>query len=143
MNQAQKAIEAIKLSYEAKWIMAKYTNTAMSKRHGVSFDVIAKMRAGYEPKNMSEEKRRKIRMDFMRYDDAKKDYLPMDTIAERYGISRNGARNIAYRLGLSKPKKKPARKPKKDVGMVWPGTAMGRFAVMRLSQNPSGQAYYY
>src|SRR5690554_2929596 len=79
-------------SYKARTIMAKYTNKAIAERHHQTAGMVSDMRNGYEPPKMPEKIRRRIRMDFMRHDDAARDYMSLDAIADHLNVARSTVR---------------------------------------------------
>ena len=132
-------------SYEARAIMANYTNKAIAERHRQTAGMVSDMRNGYEPPKMPEKIRRRIRMDFMRHDDAAKRYMSLDAIADHLEVGRSTVRKWAREFGLAsegQEQKRPPR-PAKPVALRWPGTPMGKFAVMKLSRQPSEVRTYY
>lgn len=144
MTTKQKAKPALELAYGARHIMSKYTTRAIARRHGQTTDMVSQMRKGRDPDHIPTKIKTKIRMDFMRYDDAAKDYRTLDQIALDLGVSRTKVRHWAKEFGLSRDMKKPERQPvkRRPVELLWPGTPMGRFAVMKLSSNPAQSMYY-
>jgi len=132
-------------SYEARAIMAKYTNKAIAERHHQTAGMVSDMRNGYEPVKMPALTCRRIRMDFMRHDDAARDYMSLDAIADHLEVGRSTVRKWAREFGLAnegQEQKRPPR-PAKPVALRWPGTPIGRFAVMKLSRDPSDVRTYY
>src|SRR5690554_2467732 len=132
-------------SYEARAIMAKYTNKAIAERHHQTAGMISDIRNGYKPPKMPAKVKRSIRMDFMRHDDAARDYMSLDAIADHLNVARSTVRKWAREFGLAnegQEQKRPPR-PAKPATLRWPGTPVGRFALMKLSRNPSGVRTYY
>jgi hypothetical protein len=132
-------------SYEARAIMAKYTNRAIAERHRQTAGMVSDMRNGYDPVKMPALTCRRIRMDLMRHDDAAKRYMSLDAIADHLNVGRSTVRKWAREFGFAnegQDQKRPPR-PAKPVALRWPGTPMGKFAVMRLSRNPADVRTYY
>jgi len=132
-------------SYKARAIMAKYTNKAIAERHHQTAGMVSDMRNGYEPIKMPASVKRSIRMDFMRHDDAARDYMSLDAIADHLNVARSTVRKWAREFGLAnegQEQKRPPR-PAKPATLRWPGTPMGKFAVMKLSRSPSEVRTYY
>lgn len=132
-------------SYKARAIMAKHTNKAIAERYHQTVGMISDMRNGYDPAKMPASIKRKIRMDFMRHDDAARDYMSLDAIADHLEVGRSTVCKWARELGLAnegQEQKRPPR-PAKPVELRWPGTPIGRFMAMRLSRNPAEVRTYY
>src|SRR5690554_1994559 len=145
MTPKQKAKPLLIASYKARAIMANYTNRAIAERHHQTAGMVSDMRNGYEPPKMPEKTRRRIRMDFMRHDDAARDYMSLDAIADHLNVARSTVRKWAREFGLAnegQEQKRPPR-PAKPVELRWPGTPMGKFVVMKLSRSPSEVRTYY
>ena len=112
---------------------------AIAARHHQTVGMISDMRNGYEPVKMPDKIRRRIRMDFMRHDDAAKRYMSLDAIAGHLDVGRSTVRKWAREFGFSnegQEQKRPPR-PTKPVTLRWPGTPVGRFMVMSLTANPA------
>ena len=140
-----KGRKLLQASYKARAIMAKYTNKAIAERHHQTAGMVSDMRNGYEPIKMPASVKRSIRMDFMRHDDAARDYMSLDAIADHLNVARSTVRKWAREFGLAnegQEQKRPPR-PAKPVELRWPGTPMGKFVVMKLSRSPSEVRTYY
>lgn len=145
MTPKQRAYTILKKSYAARAEMTKYTNKAIAKRYGQPIGMVSDMRNGHDPVKMPDSIKRKIRLDIMRHGEAAKDYISLDAMAEQLEVSRSSIRKWAREFGFANEGQEQKRKPRpaKPVELLWLGTPVGRFMMMRLSQNPSGQAYYY
>ena len=140
-----RAGKLLEKAYKAREVMALHTNKAIAERYNQSVGMISDMRNGHEPVKMPALIRRKIRTDLMRHDEAAKDYLSLDEIALHLEVSRSLVRKWTKEFGLAEIREEKASRPKtaKPVAFRWPGTPIGRFAVMRLSRNPSEVRTYY
>jgi len=130
--------------YAARQTMSETTAYAIARRHKQAVATVSKLRHGKPADYVPVEIRRKIHLDFMRHDDAANDYKSLDQVAIEFEVARSTVRKWVADFGLSETTQK--RKPKaasKPVELLWPGTPVGRFAVMRLSRNPDCRACYY
>lgn len=145
MTPKQRAYTTLKKSYAARAEMAKYTNRAIAKRYGQTIGMVSDMRSGHDPVKMPDSIKRKIRLDLMRHGEAAKYYISLDAMAEQLEVSRSTIRKWAREFGFANEGQEQKRKPRpaKPVELLWPGTPMGKFAVMKLSLSPSGMRTYY
>ena len=140
-----KGRKLLEQSYEARALMANYTNKAIAQRHRQTQGMISDMRNGYEPVKMPSAVKRRIRMDLMRHDEAAKRYMSLDAIADHLDVGRSTVRKWAREFGFAnegQEQKRPPR-PAKPVTLRWPDTPVGRFMVMRLTAGPEEARTYY
>lgn len=141
----QRARTLIKRARDARDEVSEYTNKAIARRYNQTVGMVSAMRNGHEPVKMPALVQRKIRLDLMRYDELRQEYQSLNQIADALGVGRSVIRRWSREFGLANEGQEQKRKPRpaKPVELLWPGTPVGRFMVMRLTANSGSVHTYY